>query len=199
MQLCRWLLVIRELQNGWEIGNGLWKSSCPSSGPSRATYIKFLRTISRWVSSISNGEDSTLSLDKLCQCLVTLIAKKCSLMFRGNILCFSSCPLSLVLSLNTPEEYLAPSSFHPSYRYLYTMVRSPLQTFSILCWTVPALPVFPQYVWFSSPFIILVDFTGLSPTCPCLSSIGEPETGPRTPDVVSPVLRRGEGSPPSTC
>jgi len=42
--------------------------------------------------------------------LVTLRGKKFFLMFRRNFLCFSLCPLSLVLSLGTTEKSLAPSS-----------------------------------------------------------------------------------------
>jgi len=38
---------------------------------------------------------------------------------------FSLCPLSVVLSLGTTEESLAPSSLHPPFRYLYTLIRSP--------------------------------------------------------------------------
>lgn len=50
--------------------------------------------------------ETPVSLENLCQCLVTLIAKKYFLMFRGNVMCFRLCPLSLVLSLKTPEECL---------------------------------------------------------------------------------------------
>jgi len=44
--------------------------------------------------------------------------KKCFLMFRGNLLCFSLCPLPLVLSLDTIEKNLAPPSLHCPFRYL---------------------------------------------------------------------------------
>ena len=39
-------------------------------------------------------------------------------MFRRNFLCFSLCPLPLVLSLGTTEKSLAASSWHPPLRYL---------------------------------------------------------------------------------
>jgi len=41
---------------------------------------------------------------------VTLRGKKFLLMFRRNFLCFSLCPLPLVLSLGTTEKSLSPSS-----------------------------------------------------------------------------------------
>lgn len=145
MQLCLWLLVIRELQNGWD-----WKWPleviCLSSGSNRATYIKFFRIISRWVSNISNGGDSTVSLDNLCQCLATLIAKKYFLMLTENLLCFSLCPLSLVLSLKTPEGRLGLSSLHPPYRNLYKIVRSPSNP-SLSC---------AEQCQLSQPFLICV-------------------------------------------
>jgi len=63
--------------------------------------------------NISREGDSTTSLGSLCQCSVTLRGKKFFLMFRQNFLCFSLCPLPLVLSLGTTEKSLAPSSWNP--------------------------------------------------------------------------------------
>ena len=50
------------------------------------------------------------SLGNLFQCSIALTVKKYFLMFRGNLLCFSLCPLPLVLSLGTTDKSLAPSS-----------------------------------------------------------------------------------------
>jgi len=77
---------------------------------SRVTYSRLHRTLSRQVLNISREGDSTTSVGSLCQCSVTLRVKKLFLMFRRNFLCFSLCPLPLVLSLGTTEKSLAPSS-----------------------------------------------------------------------------------------
>jgi len=77
---------------------------------SRVTYSRLHRTTFRRLLNISREGDSTTSLGSLCQCSVTLRGKKFFLMFRWNFLCFSLCPLPLVLSLGTTEKSLAPSS-----------------------------------------------------------------------------------------
>jgi len=46
------------------------------------------------------------------------------LVFRGNLLCSSLCPLHLALALGTNEQSLAPSSLHPAFRYLWTLLGS---------------------------------------------------------------------------
>jgi len=60
--------------------------------------------------SISREGDSTTSLGSLFQCSATLQIKKFFLMFSWNFLCFSLCPLPIVLSLGTTEKSLAPFS-----------------------------------------------------------------------------------------
>ena len=82
------------------------------------------------------------SLVSVCQCSVTCTEQKCFLMFRGNILCSSLCPLLLVLALSTTEKSLAPSSSHLPFRNLYTLMRSPW-TFSSPGWRVPAFSTSP--------------------------------------------------------
>lgn len=47
--------------------------------------------------SDSKDGDSTISLDSLCQDIIVLTMKKSVLMFKGNLPCFSVCPLPLVL------------------------------------------------------------------------------------------------------
>jgi len=76
------------------------------------------------------------SLGNLCHCLVTLAARKYLLMFRGTFLGFSLCPQPLVLSLGTTGKSLDPSSLHPLFRCLHTLIRSP-RTFSYPAWAVP--------------------------------------------------------------
>ena len=80
---------------------------------SRVTYSRLHRTLSRRVLNISREGDSTTSLGSLFQGSVTLRGKKFFLMFRRNFLCFSLCPLPLVLSLGTAEKSLGPAK-HPA-------------------------------------------------------------------------------------
>lgn len=51
--------------------------------------------------------DFTTSLGNLCQFLITCTLNKCFLIFRGNLPCFSLCPLPLVLVLCITEKSLA--------------------------------------------------------------------------------------------
>jgi len=69
---------------------------------SRVTQSRLYRTASRWVLNISREGDSTTSLGSLGQGSIALRGKKFFLMFRRNFLCFSLCPLPLVLSLKVP-------------------------------------------------------------------------------------------------
>jgi len=77
---------------------------------SRVTYSRLHRTLSRRVLNISREGDSTTSLGSLCQGSVTLRGKLLFHTFRRNFLCFSLCPLPLVLSLGITEKSLALSS-----------------------------------------------------------------------------------------
>lgn len=61
------------------------------------SYNKLPRIISNCVLTVSKDEDPTTSLNNLCQCSSTLMVKKCFLIFKLNVLCFSLCLLSLVL------------------------------------------------------------------------------------------------------
>ena len=60
--------------------------------------------MSRWVLNISREGDATAPLGGLGQGSVTLRGKKFFLGFSWTFLCFSLCPLPLVLSLGTTEE-----------------------------------------------------------------------------------------------
>lgn len=72
-------------------------------------------------------KEDTTSLGNL-QCSVTQTAQTCFLMSRGNRLCSSLCLLPFILALRTTEKTLAPSSLHPPFRCLYTLIRSPPST-----------------------------------------------------------------------
>ena len=85
-------------------GRDLCGSSSPTPCSSRVTQSRLHRTASRWVLNFSREGDSTTSLGNLFQCSVTLRVKKFFLMFSWNFLCFSLCPLPLVLSLGTTEK-----------------------------------------------------------------------------------------------
>ena len=137
---------------------------------SRVTWIRLPRTMSRWILNISKSGHSTTSLRNLCQCLITLTVKKCFLVFRQNLPCFSLCPLPLVLSPDTTENSLAPSSL-PLLSYLYTLIRSS-QAFSSLGWAVPALSAFPHMGDAPVSSSSSRPFTGLSLVCPCPSCTG---------------------------
>lgn len=71
-----------------------------------------LRTVSTWF-LMSRERHSTTSLGNLCQFSVNYSVKKCFLTFRRNPLCFSLCPLSLVLLLGTTENSVPLNSLHP--------------------------------------------------------------------------------------
>jgi len=92
------------------VGRDLCGSSSPTSLPKQGHYSRLHRTLSRWVLNISREGDSTTSLGSLFQGSITLRGKLFFLMFSWNFLCFSLCPLPLVLSLGTAEKSLAPSS-----------------------------------------------------------------------------------------
>uniref|UniRef100_A0A8B9QH24 Glycoprotein endo-alpha-1,2-mannosidase n=2 Tax=Apteryx owenii TaxID=8824 RepID=A0A8B9QH24_APTOW len=82
-------------------------------------------------------------------------SKEVFLMFKWNFLCFSLCPLPLILSLGTTEKSLAPSSLDPPIRYLYLLIRISLSLlFSRL--NRPSSLSFFSYKQCSSPLIVFV-------------------------------------------
>jgi len=90
---------------------GVGRDLCGSSSPTPLLKQGHLdprlhRTLSRWVLNISREGDSTSSLGSLGQGSVTLRGKKFFFMFSWNFLCFSLCPLPLVLSLGTTGKSL---------------------------------------------------------------------------------------------
>jgi len=90
------------------VGRDLWGSPSPTPCQSRVTYSRLHRTLFRRGLSISREGDSTTSLGSLGQGSVTLRVKKFFLLFSWSFLCFSLCPLPLVLSLGTTGKSLAP-------------------------------------------------------------------------------------------
>lgn len=67
-------------------------------------------TISRQLLKVFKKWNSTASLGNLCQCLDTCTVKKCFLMFRWRLLCFSLCPVSPVMAWM--KRAWLPSSLH---------------------------------------------------------------------------------------
>ena len=114
-------------------------------------------------------------------------------MFRGYLLCFSLCPLTLVLSLGNTEKSLAPSPLHSATRYLYTQMRfppepsllqteqlifsykrcsRPLITFMALCWTLSSVCM--SLLWArvqNWTHTGLIQFTLMSKTITCNSQV----------------------------
>lgn len=78
---------------------------------------------------------------------------KVFLTFRQNFLCFSLCPLPLVLLWDTTRKSLGPSSLCPPFKYFYTLTISPL---SLLLSMLNGSLSLSSYGWCSSPFIIFV-------------------------------------------
>ena len=80
------------------------------------------RGVFSWVLNISKDGGSTTPPGNLCQCSVTLTAKRV-FMCKCNFFYFSLSPLPLVLSLDTTDKSLAPS-LHPSIRCLDNLCRT---------------------------------------------------------------------------
>ena len=76
---------------------------------SRATQPQLPRTVSRQLLNTPNDRDPRTPLGNLLQYFVNLRVKKCFVMFRGNLLCFSLFLLPLVLSLEPGSVLFVPS------------------------------------------------------------------------------------------
>ena len=143
--------------------------------------------MSSQVLTTSKEEDFTNSLENLFQCLTSLAVN----MFKWNSLYFNLCPLPLVLSLGTSKKSLAPSplllalhqvSTHID-KILLSLPFSRLNSSSSL--NLTSHDRYPKSL--------------LTPVCPCLLHWGAQEWTPALQMCLSPVLSRGEGSPPLTC
>lgn len=151
-----------------------------------------------WISP--KDGDSITSQGNLCQCSLTLTGKNCFLMFGGSPLCFSLCPLPLLLSLSATGKSVALSSKYLPFRYLYLLISSSL---SLLFTRLSSPSSFSlssrERDWCFRAFVIFVVPLLDSAVHPCLSCNGQSRTGHNTSEVASPILRRGEGSPSLTC
>lgn len=114
----------------------------------------------RWLHGLSG---------QLFQCSVTHTVKN-FLIIGWNFLCVSFCPLPLVVLFSTTKKSLAPPSWHPSFRYLQTLMGSPLSlhqpkqaqlrqplkwcdplTFVALCWNGSRSSM-PSLFWVTQNF-----------------------------------------------
>lgn len=140
--------------------------------------------MTKWLLYTSKEVNPTIFLGNLSQCLVNLTSKKCFLIFIGNLLCFSLCPLPLILSLGITEKSLALSFFHPLQVFTHTN-KIPLE---------PSLLQAKQSQ-LSQIFLTKEMLQSLCRLCgPLLNSSScseEPRSGHSTPHVNSPVLSRG--------
>lgn len=135
--------------------------------------------MSRWVLNISKERDSTVSVDKLCHCLIILSMRS----------------LTLVLSLDNNEKSLAPLSLYPPFRYLYTMMRFPMNLF----FSMLKIPTVSAFLHRRGALVssFLCHFAVHSPEDP--SCTGEPRIEHFKSTVAFAVLSRAEESPPLTC
>lgn len=85
-------------------GRDSWRSFCLALLLMQG-HLEQAAPLSRHRLNISKDRHSTASLGRLCHCSLTLTAQK-FLIFRGSLQCFSSCPLPLVLSLDTSGKSL---------------------------------------------------------------------------------------------
>ena len=103
------------------------RSGSPTSLSAQAGHLELaVQDCVRSAFDMSTEGDLAASLGNLLQCLITLIVKKCLLMFRWNFMCFNSCQVPPVLSVGAKENSQAPSCSFTPVMYLYTLVRSPL-------------------------------------------------------------------------
>jgi len=90
------------------VGRDLWGSFSPTPLPKQSHLQQAAQDLAQWV--FTREGDSTTSVGSQFQGSITLRGKKFFLMFRRNFLCFSLCPLPLVLLLDMTGKSLAPSS-----------------------------------------------------------------------------------------
>jgi len=109
------------------VGRDLWGSSGPTPLPKQGHLQQVPQDCVQAGLEYLQRRRIHNPLGSLFQGSVTIQVKKFFLVFRWNFLCFSLCPLPLVLSLGTTEKSLAPSSRHPPSRYLSAFLRSLLQ------------------------------------------------------------------------
>lgn len=113
------LLLSTELQNYRliEVRRNLWRSSYSTSLLKQGHLEPVLRIMSIQLLNVFRNGDSTTSVGKLCQCLVTLTAKSVYWCAKG-IFCVSICAHYLWSCYWAPSKSLALSSLCLPVRYL---------------------------------------------------------------------------------
>ena len=162
----------------------------PCSG--RVNYGRLLRVVWSQVLNISKDGDSTNSLGHLFKCWVTLMVKKCFLIFRRSFRCISLCPCPV----NGHYWGVSGSPFFTlPIIYLHPWIRSPW-TFSSTGGTVSALSASPHVEDSPVNSSSLWSFAALCPLHPCFSW---PQNWTQLSRCISPVLSKEEGSLSLTC
>lgn len=124
--------MITYLQNGWGWKRSLevsWtNTACKAGSPepvAQDCVQKAFECLHRWRfillslwATRSHAQSPSEKVKKVDKCFLT---------FQWKFLCFSLCPLSLVLSVGTPEKSLALPCLHPPFRYLSRSCLSLLQ------------------------------------------------------------------------
>lgn len=96
----RFLWCHHRITEQFEVGRDLQNSSGPTPWLKPSHLEPVAKNQVLWYFIISKDSESTISPGNLCQCSVTLTGKKrCFLMLRGNLLCFTLCLVPLTLSL----------------------------------------------------------------------------------------------------
>lgn len=114
--------------------------------------------------------------------------KKCFLLFRGNLLCFTLCTLLLLPLPGTTEKSLPLSSSHLLFMCSYTLVIFPLS----LLFTKQSQLFWPFLMWCILHSSLSCPFVGLFPVCSCHSCMEKSSTGQSTTDMDWLVLYQGE-------
>lgn len=146
--LCTWIRLDKP-QNSWSSTGGyLIQPPCLN---------RLFRIVSQWIFNISSA-----FLGNLCPCSFTLTVKKCVLMFKGNILCFSVCPIASgdvtghlweLLSLQPLRVFLQIDEIDTPWTFSFLewaslsqeRCLSPLIIFVALCWILSILSIFLLY------------------------------------------------------
>lgn len=107
--------------------------------------------------SSSKDGDFTISLRNVLHCSVTFTPKtSVFLTFLWNSLLFSSCPLTLGLSLGTTDKSLALSSLHPAPSGIYPCWWGPPESSLLQEQSQLSQPLLEHMADFPSPLIISV-------------------------------------------
>lgn len=119
--------LFTDTQNAWcwkvclEV---IWSNTLAQAGPPRTVCSEPCPDCF----STSPRMEISHPLGSLSRWSVTLTVKICFLTFWQNPLFSWLCLLLLVLPLGKTAKRLTPSSLHPSFRYLYILMRSPLSS-----------------------------------------------------------------------